>query len=127
MKTTIEHHKHEVNFANEGRRRIVLAQVVFAGAATIATLALLTAVRPAVAETVVTSSSVRLTGQATGLSAPATAPGLAGEGGFAEDPSDPGWSPPTDPGSSFPTNPGWGSQPDPGWNADPGWDFQPSP
>jgi hypothetical protein len=103
--------------ANEGLRPIRVAQVIFAGAATIATLALFNAMRPAVAETA--SGSVHLVDQATGL---------PGEGGSAkDDPSDPGWNPPVDPGPSFPTNPGWSSQSDPGWNADPGWDFQPSP
>jgi hypothetical protein len=108
MKTTLDPQKH-----------IRVTQVIFVGAATIATLALSTAARPGVAQTAVASGEVRLVDQATDLS--------AGVGGFTDDPSDPGWSPPADPGSSAPTNPGWSSQPDPGWNADPGWDFQPSP
>jgi hypothetical protein len=93
---------------SQGRRPIHLVLAIFAGAATIAALAL---------------GSVRLAEQATPLSAPA---GLGG-GAAKDDPSDPGWSPPVDPGPSFPTNPGWSSQSDPGWNASPGWDFQPSP
>ncbi|ORV53181.1 hypothetical protein AWC05_20815 [Mycobacterium florentinum] len=79
-------------------------QVLFAGAATVATLALLNA----------------------GPSEPAAA--QFGAGQFAaDDPSDPGWNPVPDPGVQPPTNPGWSSQSDPGWNASPGWDFQPSP
>ena len=87
------------------RRRIRVAQAIFAGAAVSASLTLLTAAGPAVGETL----------------------GSGGIGGIADDPADPGWNPPVDPGSTFPTNPGWSSQSDPGWNADPGWDFQPSP
>jgi hypothetical protein len=94
---------------SQERRPIRVAQVIFAGAATIAALAL---------------GSVRLADQATALSAPTT--GLAG-GSAKDDPGDPGWSPPVDPGPSYPTSPEWRTQPDPGWNADPGWDFQPSP
>jgi hypothetical protein len=86
-----------------------MAQVIFAGAATVASLTLLTGARSGVAEAA--------------PSAPAT--GLFGS--VKDDPSDPGWNPPVDPSPSFPTNPGWSSQSDPGWNADPGWDFQPSP
>lgn len=97
--------------ASAGRRPIRAAQVIFAGAATIAALALFSAARPGVAEAGVASGSVR----------------LADRGSAKDDPSDPGWNPPVDPGPSFPTNPGWSSQSDPGWNADPGWDFQPSP
>jgi hypothetical protein len=126
MKTTLEPHHHEISSVDEGRRRIRLAQAIFIGAATIATFALFSAAHPGVAQPAVASGSVRLLGQATGLSVPAVS-GPAGLGGFADDPSDPGWSPPSDPGATAPTNPGWSSQPDPGWNADPGWDFQPSP
>lgn len=114
MTTITGHPEREVVFASEARRRIGMAHVLLAGAATIAALAMLTAVRPGVAETVVASPS-----------ALATAPGVAGFA--ADDPSDPGWSPPPDPGSGFPENPGWSSQSDPGWNVSPGWDFQPSP
>jgi hypothetical protein len=109
---------------SQARRPIRVAQVIFAGAATIASLALLTGARPGVVETGVALGSVRLADQATALSAPAT--GLAG-GSAKDDPGDPGWSPPVDPGPSYPTSPGWSTQPDPGWNAEPGWDFQPSP
>jgi hypothetical protein len=109
MEPTTDHPELESNSPDKPRRRIRLAQVMLAGAAAISALALLTAVRPATAESVAASTSP------------------ASVGGFADDPSDPGWNPPVDPGSTFPTNPGWSSQTDPGWNADPGWDFQPSP
>jgi hypothetical protein len=110
MKTTIDHQKHEINSADARRRQIRAMQVMFAGAATIATLALFNAARPGDAETVAASGSVHLVGQATDLPAQATAPfgpqfaqtapGTVGSGGFAAEPTDPGW------------------------NSDPGWDFQ---
>src|ERR1700679_1332164 len=50
--------------ANAGRRRIRLAQVIFAGAATVASLALLTGARSGVAESAGASGSVRLADQA---------------------------------------------------------------
>ena len=85
-------------------------QVVFAGAATIATLALVGAARSGAGETVAASGPAH----------------SVGFGGFAaDDPSNPGYTPP-DPGYSPPPVNNQ-SQPDPGWNADPGWDFQPSP
>jgi hypothetical protein len=110
MKTAIDQANRETESAASRRRHIRAVQVIFAGAATIATLALLNMAQPGTAETVVASGSV----------------GLAGGGLAVDDPSDPGWAPQPDPGD-FPTNPGWSSQSDPGWNADPGWDFQPSP
>ncbi len=82
--------------------------MIFAGTATVATLALFNAAHPGDAGTVAAPASVRLADQAAALP----------NGGFAADPSAP-WTPQLDPG--------WGSQPDPGWNSDPGWDFQPSP
>ena len=77
--------------------------MIFAGAATIATLGLL-----------------NMPGdQAADLSA-----GVPARVGFAtDDPADPGGVPQPGP-DDFPTNPGWSSQSDPGWNASPGWDFQ---
>lgn len=68
-------------------------QAIFAGAATIATLALLSAAQPGHSEsTVASGSSVRLVDQVTDLTAPATAPfgpqfpqNMAGNGGFATD------------------------------------------
>ncbi len=88
-------------------------QAIFAGTATIATLALFSAERPDGPQTSVPSGTVRLTDQANDLPAPAiappgpqsaeTVPNMVGHAGvFAAD------------------------QPDPGWNADPGWDFQSS-
>jgi hypothetical protein len=78
-------------------------QMIFAGAATIATLALFNVAQSGDAHASVASGS----------------PAAAHFGGFAaDDPSNPGWNPPPIPQQS---------QPDPGWNADPGWDFQPSP
>lgn len=111
MKTASDR-KHETNSAKDRRPQLRGTQVIFAGAAAIATL---------------TSLSVMQTGgHATDLSASSVAPGPAGVGFATDDQSDPGWTPQPDPGV-FPTNPGWSSQSDPGWNADPGWDFQPSP
>ena len=107
MKTTINDQVHEMNSVQRRRRQIRVAQVIFAGAATAATLALFNVAPSGGAQTDVASGSVRLVDQAT-------------HGGFAaDDPSNPGWNPPT--------NPGPPSQPDPGWNADPGWNFQPAP
>src|ERR1700760_4910823 len=111
MKTAIDHPEHETQPGARRHRQIRAVQVIFAGAATIATLALLNMAQPGTAETAVASGSV----------------GLADGGFAADDPSDPGWSPPQPDPGDFPTNPGWSSQSDPGWNADPGWDFQPSP
>lgn len=97
MQTAIDRREREAD-----RRRVDVLQLLFAWAATIATLVLFNVAQSADAHADVASGS------------PATA-------GFAAD--DP-WTPPPDPG---PTNPGWSSQSDPGWNADPGWDFQPAP
>jgi hypothetical protein len=106
MNTAIDHHEHETKSSDGRRRQIRIAQLIFAGAATIATLALFNVVQPDGAESVAASGSVHLVDQAS-------------YGGFAaDDPSNPGWNPPPEPQQS---------QPDPGWNADPGWDFQPSP
>jgi hypothetical protein len=106
MQSTIARQEREANLADGRRRQIRIAQLIFAGAATIATLALFNVVRPDGAESVATSGSAHLVDQAS-------------YGGFAaDDPSNPGWNPPPAPQQS---------QPDPGWNADPGWDFQPSP
>ena len=66
-------------------------QVLFAGAATIATLALFNVVPPTGAESVAASGSVHLVDQAS-------------YGGFAaDDPSNPGWN----------ADPGWDFQPSP--------------
>lgn len=70
-------------------------QVIFAGAATIATLALFCAAQPGHESAVASGSSVRLVDQATDLPAqatapfgprfPQTAPDMVGNGGFATD------------------------------------------
>jgi hypothetical protein len=110
MKIASDHPEQETQSADGRRRHIRAVHMIFAGAATIATLALLNMAQPGAAETAIASGSVQLA-----------------DSGFAtDDPSDPGFAPQPDPGD-FPTNPGWSSQSDPGWNADPGWDFQPSP
>src|SRR5271168_5223229 len=96
MTTTIDHQHHEINPADAPRRQIRLMQLIFAGAATIATLALFSAAQSGHAETAVASgSSVRLVDQATDLPAPATAPfgpqfpqtapDMVGNGGIATD------------------------------------------
>lgn len=89
-----------------------MLQFAFAGAATVATLALIGTAR---------------SGDAVAASGPAYS---VGNSGFAtDDPSDPGYTPPyvpPDPGYTPPPVNNQ-SQPDPGWNADPGWDFQPAP
>lgn len=74
MTTTIDHHWHEINSADARRRKIRVMQAIFAGAATIATLALHSAAWPGDAETVAASGSVRLVAQANDLPAPALAP-----------------------------------------------------
>jgi hypothetical protein len=61
MTTTIDHQRHKINPADAWRRQIRLMQVIFAGAATIATLALFSAAQPGHAEGAVASgASVRL-------------------------------------------------------------------
>jgi hypothetical protein len=62
----------EVHSADARRRRIRLMQVIFAGAATMATLALFSAARPGDADTAVTM----------GTRSAQTAPGGTGAGGF---------------------------------------------
>jgi hypothetical protein len=116
METTPPQQTHETRSADARRRQRRALQVIFAGAATVAALALFNAAHPGDAGTVAAPASVRLADQATALP----------NGGLAADPSDP-WTPQPDPGVASNPDPGWGSQPDPGWNADPGWDFQPSP
>jgi hypothetical protein len=117
MNSTVNRADQEIQSAGVRRGRVRLMQVVFAGAATIATLVVVGGPRSGVGETVAASGVEH----------------RIGYGGFAaDDPSNPDYSPPSpgyippDPGYS-PPNPGWQSQPDPGWNAEPGWDFQPSP
>jgi hypothetical protein len=61
---------HQINSADVRRRQIRLMQVLFAGAATVATLALFS-VGSNDPQTAVASGSVRLAGQVTDLPAPA--------------------------------------------------------
>ncbi|MGA7054952.1 MAG: hypothetical protein WBZ37_27525 [Mycobacterium sp.] len=115
--TTFRQHEDETSSVAARRRQHRVMQVIFAGAATVATLALADQATELPAQTTALS----------GLQFPQAAPNVAGDRGFAADPSDPGWNPQPDPGVTSQPNPGWSSQSDPGWNADPGWDFQPSP
>jgi hypothetical protein len=94
MTTTIDHQRHEINPADARRRQIRVMQVIFAGAATVATVALFSSAQPGHAESAVASgSSVRLVDQATDLPAtapfgtqfPQTAPNMVGNGGLATD------------------------------------------
>ena len=96
MRTQIDHQRHQINPADARRRQIRVMQAIFAGTATIATLALFSAAKPGHAESAVASgSSVRLVDQAADLPAPATAPfgpqfprtalNMVGNGGLATD------------------------------------------
>jgi hypothetical protein len=96
MTTTVDHERYEINPADARRRQIRVMQVLFAGATTIATLALFSGAQPGHAESAGASgSSVRLADQATDLPAPAnapfgpqfpqTAPHVVGNGSFATD------------------------------------------
>jgi hypothetical protein len=66
---------HEINPADVRRRQIRVMQLIFAGAATVATLALFSAAQPSGAAPVAAAASVRLV----------AAPSGAGAGGFATD------------------------------------------
>jgi hypothetical protein len=70
MTTPIEHHWHEINSADGRSRRRSVAQVIFAGAAAIAILALLEAAPQGTGDTTVASGAVRLVDQATDVPAP---------------------------------------------------------
>ena len=74
MTTPIEHQWREINSAGGRCQRRRVAQVIFAGAAAIAMLALVDAVPHGTGETTVALGSVRLVDQATDLPAP-PAPG----------------------------------------------------
>jgi hypothetical protein len=67
----METNGHEIHSADAQRRRIRVMQLIFAGAATVATLALFSAARPGDADTAV----------ATGPQSVQTAPSGAGAGG----------------------------------------------
>ncbi|HUH67976.1 MAG TPA: hypothetical protein VLZ05_03325 [Mycobacterium sp.] len=92
--TTPQHQCHESHAAGARRRQLRILQLIFAGAAAIAMLALFDAARPDTTGTMLGSGSVRLTDMAVDLPAPAsgpfgqiprTPPNLSGGGGFAAD------------------------------------------
>ncbi len=74
------------NSASARSLKIRVTHAIFAGAATIATLALFSPVRPGDADSVDASGSVRLVDQASNVV-------------FADEPTDPGWN--SDPGWDF--------------------------
>jgi hypothetical protein len=84
MTTTPSSTNGRVNSADAPRRQVRMAQVMFAGAATIATLALFSAPSPGSAETAVASGSVRATAPI-GPQFPLTAPSMVGGGVIAVD------------------------------------------
>jgi hypothetical protein len=94
MTTTIEHQSHEVSAGGEQRRQLRVLQVILAGAAAIALLALFDAGRPSTAQTALASGSVQLADLPARASAPVgtkypqTSPSLVGGSGFAADGSD---------------------------------------
>jgi hypothetical protein len=89
---------HQINTADQRRRQLRVMQVILAGAAAIAMLALFDAARPDTAQTVLASGSVRLVDMAADVPARASAPfgelypqtpsNLVGSAGFAADDSD---------------------------------------
>jgi hypothetical protein len=85
MTATNDRESHEIESPDARRRQIRVMQVLFAGAATIATLALFNAARPGDAENVVASGPVHLV-DAQFLQTP---PSVGGAGGFATDDNDP--------------------------------------
>jgi len=95
MTTTTPSQVDQVNAIGARRRQLRLIQLIFAGAAAIAMLALFDAARPDTTGSVLNSASVRLTDMAVpapasgpfGPQLPRTPPSLAG-GGFAADDSD---------------------------------------
>jgi hypothetical protein len=97
--TTATHYQcHEINATNQRCRQLRLMQLIFAGAAAIAMLALFDAARLDTTQSVFASGSVRLVDQATDLPLPAngpfgpqlpqTPPSVIGNGGFAADGDD---------------------------------------
>ena len=97
--TTANDQRHGIESADARRRQIRLIQVIFAGAATIATLVLFNAARPGDAATVAAARPVRLVDLVTDLPAPATdpfgarflqtPPNALSNSGFATDDNDP--------------------------------------
>jgi hypothetical protein len=74
MTTPVDHRWHEINSADGRCQRRRTAQVIFAGAAAIAMLALIDAALLDTGKTTVASGSVRLVDQATDMSAPPADP-----------------------------------------------------
>ena len=79
---------HVINSADARRRQIRVAQVIFAGAATIATLALFSAASPGNAETAVASGSVPAIAPVSPQS-PQAAPSMVGGSVIAVDDTNP--------------------------------------
>jgi hypothetical protein len=93
MTTPIEHQRREINPAGGRCQRRRVAQVIFAGAAAIAILALFDAAPHGTGETTVASGSVRLVDQATDV--PAPPPGVVLAPGMT-------WPPTWQPGTALP-------------------------
>ncbi len=97
MTTTTLAQVHHINATGARRRQLRMLQLVFAGAAAIALLALFDAARADTTQTMLRSGSVRLTDMAVDLPAPAgspfgqipqTPPGVVSNGGLAADGDD---------------------------------------
>jgi hypothetical protein len=98
MTATIERQGHQTHAADRRRRQLRVMQAILAEAAAIAMLALFDAGRPATAQSVLASGSVRLADMAADLPARAAAPlgppypqnppNLVGGTGFAADDTD---------------------------------------
>jgi hypothetical protein len=74
MTTALDHQWHEINSAKGRSQRRLVAQVIFAGAAAIAMLALFGAASQGTGDNTVPSGSVRLVDQATDVPAPPPPP-----------------------------------------------------
>ena len=93
MTTTTPSQIHDINAVGAQRRQLRLMQLIFAGAAALAMLALFDAARPDTTGSVLNSASVRLADATipapasgpSGLHFPQTPPNLSGGGGFATD------------------------------------------
>ena len=80
MATTNDHRFLEIGSAGARRRQFLLAQTIFAGVATVATLVLFHNAQPGDAKNVGASGSVRLLDRATDLPNPGGARGFATDG-----------------------------------------------
>jgi hypothetical protein len=94
MTTPLDHQRHEINSANGRTQRRHVAQVIFAGAAAIATLALFAAAPGFTSDNTVASGSVRLVDQATDVPVPPP-PGVLLAPGTT-------WPPTLPPGTALP-------------------------